>query len=114
MVELAVIFLILVAITPFVTFYLLGRYRKLRADLDEAKEQQANQYRSFQREIAELKKQIISAGTAVSAPADKPAQPPVPSVTVPPKEVPVPPSRVDFPPRSEERRVGKECSSVWV
>jgi hypothetical protein len=98
MVQLAVVFLILVAITPFVTFYLLGAYRKLRVDLDEAKEQQANQYRSFQREIAELKKLIISAATAVSAPAGKPAQQPVPPVTVPPKEVPVPPSRVDLPP----------------
>ena len=35
MVQLAVIFLILVAVTPFVTFYLLGKYRKLRVDLDQ-------------------------------------------------------------------------------
>src|SRR6266700_6862934 len=95
---LLVIFAILLVITPFLTLYLLVKYGKLRADLDESKEELARQNRTFQREIADLKKQSISAGTAVSAPAEKPAQQPVPPVALPPKEVPVPPSRVDFPP----------------
>src|SRR5690349_294869 len=95
---LLVIFAILLVITPFLTLYLLVKYGKLRADLDESKEELARQNRTFQREIADLKKQIISAGTAVSAPAEKPPQQPFPPVAVPPKEVPVPPSRVDFPP----------------
>ena len=54
MVELIVILLTLIAITPFLTFYLLRKYRKLRADLDQSRAEHSRQYVSLQREISEL------------------------------------------------------------
>jgi len=100
---LLVIFGILLVITPFLTLFLLLRFGKLRTDLDKIKEEQERQYKSFQREIAELKKQIASSGPAVPASAEKPAQQPVSTVAVPPREVSVPPSRADFPPPVQVR-----------
>jgi Predicted membrane protein (DUF2339) len=99
MVELiAILFLILLVITPFLTLCLLGKYKKLRADLDGSREEQARQYRSFQHEIAVLKKQIASAAPGVSLTAEKPGGSPKPPAAAPAKEVYPPPSRVAFPP----------------
>jgi hypothetical protein len=75
MVELIVILVYaLIAITPFLAFYLLDRYKKLRADLDQSREEHSRQFASLQREIVELKRQF-SAGShpAVSA-AEKPVE----------------------------------------
>src|SRR5690349_12263761 len=93
---LLVIFAILLVITPFLTLFLLVKYGKLRADLDESKEELARQNRAFQREIADLKKQIASSGPVVPSPKEKPLQ--QPTAAAPPREIPLPPSRVDFPP----------------
>src|SRR5215472_8125125 len=107
---LAILFLILVAIPPFVTLFLLAKYRKLRADLEEARVAQSSEAASFRREITELKKQIASATPGLPpagekpverpvapAPAEKPVQQPGVPAAVPPREVSVPPPRVDFP-----------------
>src|SRR5690242_4840317 len=101
MVQLAVIFLILVAITPFVTFYLLGKYRKLREDFDNARTAQSSEAANLRREIAELKKQLASVITTVPTPSAtgaKQGEQAVRPAPVPVKEVTAPPSRVDFPP----------------
>jgi len=90
----AILFLVLLAVTPFLTLYLLGKYKKLRADLEESREERARQYRSFQREIADLKKQIAFAPSGASGTADQALERPTP----PAKEVSVPPSRVVLPP----------------
>lgn len=90
----AILFLVLLAVTPFLTLYLLGKYKKLRADLDESREERARQYRSFQSEIADLKKQIAFVPPGASRTADQPFERPAP----PAREVDVPPSRVAFPP----------------
>jgi predicted membrane protein DUF2339 len=95
---LLVIFGILLVLTPFLTLYLLVKYSKLRGDLDKSRDEQERQYRSFQREIIELKKQVASAGPPVPAATEKPARQPVSPAAVPPREVSVPPARVDFPP----------------
>ena len=95
---LLVIFGILLVITPFLTLYLLVQYSRLRADLDGSKEEQERQNRAFQREITELKKQIPSAGPAVSAPAERPMPQPVPPLSALPRKVSISPSRVDFHP----------------
>ena len=90
----AILFLMLLAITPFLTLYLLGKYKKLRADLDESQEERARQYRSFQREIADLKKQIAFAAPGVSRtteePVERPTPPPVMEVCGPLSPVRVP------------------------
>ena len=93
-----ILYLILLAATPFVALYLLGKYKKLRAEFDQNKEEYARQTKSLQREIAELKKQITSTGPAFAAAAEKPAERPTPPGAVTTREVPVPPSRVEFPP----------------
>lgn len=91
-----VMFAILLVITPFLTIYLLVKYSKLRVDLDRSKEELERQNRAFQREVAELKKQIASTGPAVSTATEGPAQRPAPLAA--PKEASVPPSQVQVPP----------------
>jgi predicted membrane protein DUF2339 len=99
MVELiAVLFLILLAISPFLTLYLLGKYRRLREDVDNARLQQSDESSHLRREIAELKKQLASGRTGALAAAEKLVERPAPPAPAPTKEVPVPPSGVEFPP----------------
>jgi hypothetical protein len=96
MVELIVVlFLILLAITPFLTLYLLGKYGRLREDVDNARLEQSNESSRLRREIAELKKRIAPETAGTPAAAEKPVERPAPAPT---KEVPGPPSRVEFPP----------------
>ena len=101
MVQLAVLFLIIVALTPFLTIYLLMKYRKLRAELEDARIVQSSEAASFRREIADLKKQVASSLAGAPAPNAK-KQNPVERLRTAPaapiREVSVPPSRVDFPP----------------
>ena len=99
MVELiAVLFLILLGITPFLALYLLRKYKRLREDLDFARQQQSDDSSRLRREIAELKKQIASATPGAPASAEKPVERPAPSAPAPTREVPLPPSRVELPP----------------
>jgi hypothetical protein len=98
MVELiAVLFLILAVITPFLTLFLLGRYKKLRADLDQSREVQSREFASLRHEVAYLKKQLSAAPPAPSA-VEKPVERPLAPVATPVKETPVVPSRVELPP----------------
>src|SRR5260370_35047279 len=94
---LAVVFALLAIATPFITLVLLGRYKKLRENLDQLSEENSRQHNSFQREVADLKSQLASALHAAAPVAAEPAQrPPVP-VAPPVNETPVPVIRVEIP-----------------
>lgn len=98
---LAIFFLILVALTPFVTLFLLVKFSRLRDDLDTARTVQFSEAASFRHEIADLKKQVASALAAAPGPSaqeQKPVERPAPGPAVPVREVPASPARVDFPP----------------
>src|SRR6267143_852478 len=56
-----VLFAILAIATPFITLVLLGKYKKLRANLDQLTEENSRQHTSFQREVADLKRQLSAA-----------------------------------------------------
>lgn len=90
-----VLFGLLVVVTPFITIFLLVRYGKLRANLDQLKEETSRQHLSFQRDVAELKRQLAAASPAA---ADKAAERPAGFAATPIKKAPAPPSRVDLPP----------------
>src|SRR5215472_5507574 len=93
----AVLFAILLVITPFLALYLLGKYRRLREDFDIARQEQSRESDQLRREIADLKKQAAS-GTAVApAAAEEPVKRLTPAPAAPAREVPVPPARVEFP-----------------
>src|SRR5689334_7283904 len=91
----AVLFLILLVITPFLTLYLMGKYSRLREDFDIARQEQSRESANLRREIAELKKQTTSATAGAPAAAEEPVKRPAPPAPV--REVPVPPARVEFP-----------------
>ncbi len=93
-----VLFLILAVITPFLALYLLRKYKRLREDLDVARQQLSDDSSRLSREIAELKKQIASAPRGAPAAAEKAVERPAPPAPAPMREVPLPPSRVEFPP----------------
>jgi hypothetical protein len=98
MVELiAVLFLILLVITPFLTLYLLGKYKRLRKDLDVTREVHSRELASLHHEVAYLKKQLTAAPPAPSV-VEKPVERPVAPVAPPVKESPVVPARIDLPP----------------
>jgi predicted membrane protein DUF2339 len=90
-----ILFLILAVITPFLTLYLLGKYKKLRTDLDQTRQEISRQYTAFQREVADLKKQFATSAHPASAAIEKPVERPAPPAV---KETPAPPSRVELPP----------------
>jgi hypothetical protein len=92
----AILFLVLLAITPFLTLYLLRKYKRLREDVYLARQLQSGESASLRREIAELKKQIASAAAGIPS-AEKPMARQAPPAAAP-REVPVPPSHFDFPP----------------
>jgi hypothetical protein len=87
-----VLFAILAIATPFITLVLLGKYKKLRENLDQLTEENSRQHASFQREVADLKRQLTAAPVA-GEPAQRPAAPATPAV----KERPVPAPRIDSP-----------------
>jgi hypothetical protein len=93
---LLVLFGLLLIVTPFLTLFLLVKHNKLRAELDQLKEENSKHHNSFQREVADLKRQLSAAVhpplPVVSEPAQRPA---TPAVAV--KETPVPAPRVDVP-----------------
>jgi len=56
-----VLFAILAIATPFITLVLLAKYKKLRENLDQLAEENSKQHTSFQREVADLKRQLTAA-----------------------------------------------------
>jgi hypothetical protein len=92
-----VLFAILAIATPFITLVLLGKYKKLRENLDQLAEENSREHASFQREVADLKRQLA----ATVHPAPSAAAEPVPraAVLVAPavKETPVPAPHADLP-----------------
>jgi hypothetical protein len=92
-----VVFALLVIATPFITLVLLRKYKKLRENLDQLAEENSRQHTSFQHEVAELKRQLISAVHAAAPIAGEPVQRPAVPAAPPAKETPVPLIRVEFP-----------------
>lgn len=97
LVFLIVIFLIA---TPIIALILLVRYSKIRSELNRLNEENARQHTSFQRELADLKRQLSVAVYPPAQAAEKPlerphAAPPPATTTV--RETPIPSSRVDLP-----------------
>jgi hypothetical protein len=93
-----VLFAILAIATPFITLVLLGKYKKLRENLDLLAEENSREHASFQREVADLKRQLSVAvhpavPSVAAEPVPRPAVPVAPAV----KETPVPSPRVDLP-----------------
>jgi hypothetical protein len=99
MVELIIVlFAILAIATPFITLVLLGKYKKLRENLDWLAEEHSRAHTSLQREVADLKRQLAAAGRTVAPVAGEPAQQrPAASATSAVKERPAPAPRVDSP-----------------
>jgi Predicted membrane protein (DUF2339) len=96
MVELIIVlFLIFVIVTPLMTLALVGKYRKLRENLDRLTEENAKQHSTLQREVAELKRQLAAArsATPIASETALAASPLAPEL----KQTPVPTPRVDLP-----------------
>jgi len=91
-----VLFAILAIATPFITLVLLGKYKKLRDNLDQLAEENSRQHASFQHEVADLKRQLTAATHATPA-AGEPVHRPVAPVAPAVKEAPAPTQRVDLP-----------------
>jgi len=100
-----VLFAILAILTPFLALFLLLKYNKLRAELDELKADNSNQHASFQRDAAELKRQLANVARPAPLPSDKPIDRPAASADpaalrgtqIPPVQVDVP-APVKLPP----------------
>ena len=90
-----VVFALFLIATPFITLVLLGRYKRLRENLDQLTQENARQHSSFQREVADLKRQLAAATEHAAPVAGEPVQRPVASATPSPKETPTPSTRVD-------------------
>src|SRR6266480_3394200 len=91
-----VLFAILAIATPFITLILLGKYKRLRENLDRLTEENSRQHTSFQREVADLKRQLSAAAhpaaPVASGLTQRPAAPAAPTV----KETPLPTPHVDL------------------
>src|SRR6266852_1255919 len=91
-----VLFAILAIATPFITLILLGKYKRLRENLGKLTEENSRQHASFQREVADLKRQISAAAhpaaPVASGLTQRPAAPAAPTV----KGTPVPTPHVDL------------------
>jgi hypothetical protein len=91
------LFAILAIATPFITLVLLAKYKKLRVNLEQLAEENSKQHTSFQREVADLKRQLTAAvrpaAPVACEPVQRPAGPASPTV----RETPVPAPRVDLP-----------------
>ncbi len=92
-----VLFSVLAIATPFITLALLGKYKKLRENLDQLAEENSRQHAAFQREVADLKRQLTAAAHAATAVAGETAQRPAAPVAPAVKETPVPAMRVESP-----------------
>ena len=92
-----VLFAILAIATPFITLVLLAKYKKLRENLDQLAEENSKQHTSFQREVADLKRQLTAAVHSAAPVAGEPAQRPAAPATPAVRETPVPAPRVDLP-----------------
>jgi hypothetical protein len=100
----AVLLLLLIAViliaTPITALVLLVKHSRLRTEFNQLKEENARQHTFFQREVADLKRQVPGAvhpaATSPEKPLERPAAPPVPATpTV--RETPVEAPRVDLP-----------------
>ena len=84
-----VLFGFLVVVTPFITLALLWKYRRVRESVDQLKEENSRQHALFQREVADLKRQLagaVSPGVSVAREsAERPvaAAPAAPAVKEP-------------------------------
>ena len=92
-----VLFSVLAIATPFITLALLGKYKKLRENLDQLAEENSRQHASFQREVADLKRQLTAAAHGATAVAGETAQRAAAPVAPAAKETPVPAMRVESP-----------------
>ena len=92
-----VLFALLALATPFITLVLLGKYKKLRENLDQLREENSRQHVSFQREVADLQRQLLAAVHPAAPAVGQPAQPPAAPATSAKKETPVPAAHVDLP-----------------
>jgi hypothetical protein len=98
MVELiAVLFLVLIITAPFITLFLLGKYKGLRENLDRFTEENSRALSSLQKEVAGLRRQLDAVGRPIAPVAGevapRPAAPAAPGV----KETPVPSPRFESP-----------------
>ena len=101
MVELLVFLIAIFLIaTPIIALILLVRYSKVRSELSRLGEENARQHASFQRELADLKRQLSVAVHPAAPAAEKPLERPVvvpsPAATTM-RETPAPSPRVDLP-----------------
>jgi len=92
-----VLFALLALATPFITLVLLGKYKKLRENLDQLREENSRQHVSFQREVADLQRQLLAAVRPAAPAVGQPTQPPAAPATSARSETPVPAVHVDLP-----------------
>jgi hypothetical protein len=92
-----VLFAILAIATPFITLVLLGKYKKLRENLDQLAEENSRTHASLQEEVADLKRQLASAVRPVAPVVGEPAVRTATSGASEAKETSVPAPRVDVP-----------------
>ena len=92
-----VLFALLALATPFITLVLLGKYKKLRENLDQLREENSRQHVSLQREVVDLQRQLQAAVHPAAPAVGQPTQPPAAPPTSPRKETPVPAAPVDLP-----------------
>src|SRR5436190_849563 len=91
-----VLFALLALATPFITLVLLGKYKKLRENLDQLSEENSRQHVSFQREVADLQRQLLAAVRPAAPAVGQPTQPPAAPATSARSETPVPAAHVDL------------------
>ena len=101
MVELLVFLIAIFLIaTPIIALILLVRYSKVRSELSRLGEENARQHASFQRELADLKRQLSvavdPAAPAAEKPLERPLVVPSPAATTI-RETPAPSPRVELP-----------------
>jgi len=101
MVELLVFLIAIFLIaTPIIALILLVRYSKVRSELSRLGEENARQHASFQRELADLKRQLSvavdPAAPAAEKPLERPLVGPSPAATTI-RETPAPSPRVELP-----------------
>ena len=83
--------------TPIIVVVLLVKHSSLRSEFNLLKEENARQHASFQREVADLKRQLTAAAHSAAPLAGEPVQRPVTTATPPPKETPATAPRVESP-----------------
>jgi hypothetical protein len=91
------LFALVVIATPLITLSLLGKYKKLRENLDQLAEENSREHATFQREVADLKRQLAAAVHPAPSTAAEPIPRPAATVAPSAKETPTPSPRVDLP-----------------